>query len=110
VHAKPHFIRCLRPNEQESSSEFRRGFVIQQVRSLQILETVNLMAGGFPHRMRFKNFNARYRSAQQQPTRRKMWGFFVDKKSNILLNSHIYIEDDQNRRRHLKNFNVLNMD
>ena len=62
VHAKPHFIRCLRPNEQESSTEFRRGFVIQQVRSLQILETVNLMAGGFPHRMRFKNFNARYRS------------------------------------------------
>ena len=31
-----------------------------QVRSLQVLETVNLMAGGFPHRMRFKNFNSIY--------------------------------------------------
>ena len=62
VHAKPHFIRCIRPNQTESSSEFKRGFVVDQVRSLQILETVNLMAGGFPHRMRFKNFNSRYRT------------------------------------------------
>lgn len=60
VHAKPHFIRCIRPNETESSSEFDRSLVMQQVRSLQVLETVNLMAGGFPHRMRFKNFNSIY--------------------------------------------------
>ena len=60
VHAKPHFIRCIRPNENESSSEFDRSLVMQQVRSLQVLETVNLMAGGFPHRMRFKNFNSIY--------------------------------------------------
>ena len=61
VHAKPHFVRCIRPNENDSSTEFNRGFVVTQVRALQILETVNLMAGGFPHRMRFKNFNSRYR-------------------------------------------------
>ena len=61
VHAKPHFIRCIRPNETESNTEFNRTQVRQQVRSLQVLETVNLMAGGFPHRMRFKNFNARYK-------------------------------------------------
>lgn len=34
---------------------------MRQVRALQILETVNLMAGGLPHRMRFKAFNSRYR-------------------------------------------------
>lgn len=28
---------------------------------IQVLETVNLMAGGYPHRMRFKTFNLRYR-------------------------------------------------
>ena len=61
VKSKPHFIRCIRPNETESSEEFSRSFVIQQIRSLQVLETVNLMAGGLPHRMRFKNFNSRYR-------------------------------------------------
>lgn len=61
VKSKPHFIRCIRPNESEASNEFSRSFVIQQVRSLQVLESVNLMAGGLPHRMRFKNFNSRYR-------------------------------------------------
>ena len=61
VKSKPHFIRCIRPNESEKSDEFSRRFVIEQVRSLQVLETVNLMAGGLPHRMRFKNFNSRYR-------------------------------------------------
>ena len=61
VKSKPHFIRCIRPNEAEASGEFSRSFVTQQVRSLQVLETVNLMAGGLPHRMRFKNFNSRYR-------------------------------------------------
>ena len=61
VHAKPHFVRCLRPNEHESLTEFDRAHVAQQVRSLQVLETVNLMAKGFPHRMRFKAFNSRYR-------------------------------------------------
>jgi dachs protein len=61
VHAKPHFVRCIRPNEHDSLTEFDRSHVASQVRSLQILETVNLMAGGFPHRMRFKAFNARYK-------------------------------------------------
>ena len=62
VHAKPHFIRCLRPNEHDSLTEFDRNLVVEQIRSLQILETVNIMSGGFPHRMRFKAFNARYRA------------------------------------------------
>ena len=60
VHAKPHFVRCIAPNEHDSDLEFDRTHVTNQVRSLQVLETVNLMARGFPHRMRFKAFNARY--------------------------------------------------
>merc|ERR1719232_2164203 len=61
VHAKPHFVRCIAPNEQDSDLDFDRTHVTNQVRSLQVLETVNLMARGFPHRMRFKAFNGRYR-------------------------------------------------
>ncbi|XKL63274.1 hypothetical protein PGB90_005638 [Kerria lacca] len=61
VHAKPHFVRCIKANNTEMSLIFDRGAVMKQIRSLQILETVNLMAGGYPHRMRFKAFNARYR-------------------------------------------------
>ncbi|XP_046994484.1 myosin-I heavy chain [Schistocerca americana] len=61
VHARPHFVRCLRSNSSETPGRFDRGTVMRQIRSLQVLETVNLMAGGYPHRMRFKAFNARYR-------------------------------------------------
>ncbi|XP_045609513.1 unconventional myosin-Vb-like [Procambarus clarkii] len=61
VHAKPHFIRCLRSNCTEKAAVFDRATVIKQIRALQVLETVNLMAGGYPHRMRFKTFNMRYR-------------------------------------------------
>lgn len=61
VHARPHFVRCIRSNSQEIPNRFDRGTVVRQIRSLQVLETVNLMAGGYPHRMRFKAFNTRYR-------------------------------------------------
>ncbi|XP_066156566.1 unconventional myosin-Ia [Euwallacea fornicatus] len=61
VHARPHFVRCICSNYQEAANTFDRGIVVRQIRSLQVLETVNLMAGGFPHRMRYKAFNSRYR-------------------------------------------------
>ncbi|XP_061391868.1 myosin-G heavy chain [Musca vetustissima] len=61
VHARPHFVRCIRSNSMEAVGCFERMTVVKQIRSLQVLETVNLMASGFPHRMRFKQFNARYR-------------------------------------------------
>ncbi|XP_022237040.1 unconventional myosin-Vb-like [Limulus polyphemus] len=61
VHAKPHFIRCIKSNNCEQQSHFDRALVVRQIRALQVLETVNLMAGGYPHRMRFKAFAARYR-------------------------------------------------
>ena len=55
------FLPSIAPNMQDSETEFDRAHVTNQVRSLQVLETVNLMARGFPHRMRFKAFNGRYR-------------------------------------------------
>ncbi|KAK6632528.1 hypothetical protein RUM43_013296 [Polyplax serrata] len=61
VHARPHFVRCIRSNAAEEANVFDRNVVVAQIRSLQVLETVNLMAGGYPHRMRFKVFVSRYR-------------------------------------------------
>ncbi|XP_023237398.1 unconventional myosin-Va-like isoform X1 [Centruroides sculpturatus] len=60
VHAKPHFIRCIKANNKEQPGHLDRAVVMQQIRSLQVLETLNLMATGHPHRMRFKAFNYRY--------------------------------------------------
>ncbi|XP_074602506.1 unconventional myosin-IXb-like dachs isoform X2 [Brevipalpus obovatus] len=61
VHAKPHFIRCIKSNDLEKPDYFDRKPIIRQIRALQILETVNLMACGLPHRMRFRAFNSRFR-------------------------------------------------
>ncbi|XP_026464689.1 unconventional myosin-IXb [Ctenocephalides felis] len=61
VHARPHFVRCIRSNATEASSKFEKRSVMKQIRYLQVLETVNLMASGYPHRMRFKAFISRYR-------------------------------------------------
>ncbi|XP_050538527.1 unconventional myosin-IXb isoform X2 [Daktulosphaira vitifoliae] len=62
VHARPHFVRCIKSNATETPEKFDRAVVMRQIRSLQVLETVNLMAGGFPHRMRYKAFNLRYKT------------------------------------------------
>lgn len=61
VHARPHFVRCIKCNSQEIANKFDRPTIVKQVRALQVLETVNLMSNGFPHRMRFKQFVSRYR-------------------------------------------------
>lgn len=46
VHARPHFVRCIKANATETPDKFDRAVVMRQIRSLQALETVNLMAGG----------------------------------------------------------------
>lgn len=61
VMSRPHFVRCFKSNSKEKSNGFDRGTVVAQIRALQVLETVNLMASGFPHRMRFKQFISRYK-------------------------------------------------
>ncbi|KAK3104216.1 hypothetical protein FSP39_025375, partial [Pinctada imbricata] len=61
LHAKPQFILCLKSNDRGEMDMFDRDVVIRQTRSLQVVETVQLMAGGIPHRMRFKAFNNRYK-------------------------------------------------
>ncbi|XP_052069098.1 unconventional myosin-VIIa-like isoform X1 [Mytilus californianus] len=61
VHAKCHFVQCIKSNDRGEMDLFDKDVIIRQLRSLQILETVHLMAGGIPHRMRFKLFNHRYR-------------------------------------------------
>lgn len=61
VMSRPHFVRCFRSNSNEKSNLFEKGNVVGQIRALQVLETVNLMASGYPHRMRFKQFISRYK-------------------------------------------------
>ncbi|KAH9630201.1 hypothetical protein HF086_010707 [Spodoptera exigua] len=71
VHARPHFVRCLRANSHETAMLFERGAVARQVRALQVLETAQLMASGYPHRMRFRAFSGRYRALWRRGAERE---------------------------------------
>lgn len=44
---------------------------VLQVRALQILETAQLMASGYPHRMRFRAFSGRYRALWRRGAERE---------------------------------------
>ncbi|PZC78305.1 hypothetical protein B5X24_HaOG202310 [Helicoverpa armigera] len=74
VHARPHFVRCLRANSTETPMLFERPTVARQVRALQILETAQLMASGYPHRMRFRAFSGRYRALWRRGAERDLNG------------------------------------
>uniref|UniRef100_A0A0A9W116 Unconventional myosin-Va n=1 Tax=Lygus hesperus TaxID=30085 RepID=A0A0A9W116_LYGHE len=95
VHARPHFVRCIRANASETPRRFDRAIVMKQIRSLQVLETVNLMAGGFPHRMRFKAFLSRYRVLAGHNELRRSEEKAVEDCQTILQ----YLEDKQLIRR-----------
>ncbi|XP_064599568.1 unconventional myosin-IXb-like [Liolophura sinensis] len=60
-YTKPHFIRCIKSNDRKEMNLFDSCSVLRQIKSLEVLETVKLMAGGLPHRLGYRQFNSRYR-------------------------------------------------
>ncbi|XP_071966003.1 unconventional myosin-VIIb-like isoform X2 [Antedon mediterranea] len=58
--SSPHFIRCVRPNNSEDCNTFEPDIIKEQLRSLQVLETTHLFAGGYPNRQTFADFNKKY--------------------------------------------------
>jgi hypothetical protein len=48
VHAKPHFVRCLRPNEHDSLIEFDRVHVAQQVKPAKQADQGSIFRKNFP--------------------------------------------------------------
>ncbi|PAV91799.1 hypothetical protein WR25_18959 [Diploscapter pachys] len=58
---EPHYIRCVKPNEEKSSSAFDMERVEHQVRYLGLLENVRVRRAGFAHRMPYERFINRYK-------------------------------------------------
>lgn len=53
---EPHYIRCIKPNEEKSSTVFDMERVEHQVRYLGLLENVRVRRAGFAHRMPYDRF------------------------------------------------------
>ncbi|XP_061209556.1 unconventional myosin-Vb isoform X2 [Neopsephotus bourkii] len=57
----PHYVRCIKPNDEKLSFKFDSKRVVQQLRACGVLETVRISAAGFPSRWSYHDFFNRYR-------------------------------------------------
>lgn len=60
VVGQPHFIRCIKPNDDRKALQFSQDRVLAQLRSTGILETVSIRRQGYSHRIFFEEFVKRY--------------------------------------------------
>ncbi|KAK3569292.1 hypothetical protein QTP86_026559, partial [Hemibagrus guttatus] len=60
VMGTPHFVRCIKPNDDRQALLFCQERVMVQLRYTGILETVNIRRQGFSHRITFDDFVNRY--------------------------------------------------
>ncbi|KAI6649135.1 Unconventional myosin-Vb isoform X2 [Oopsacas minuta] len=55
-----HYIRCIKPNDSKESFSFSSRRVVGQLRACGVLETVRISADGYPSRLSYSDFFARY--------------------------------------------------
>jgi len=57
---KPHFVRCIIPNEMKKSGVIDAELVIAQLRCNGVLEGIRICRKGFPNRLQYPEFKQRY--------------------------------------------------
>ncbi|KAM8960932.1 unconventional myosin-Vb [Pelodytes ibericus] len=57
----PHYVRCIKPNDEKLSFSFDPKRAVQQLRACGVLETIRISAAGFPSRWTYHDFFNRYR-------------------------------------------------
>ncbi|XP_068603891.1 myosin-IIIa [Brachionichthys hirsutus] len=60
VAGQPHFVRCIKPNNDRQANKFDREKVLLQLRYTGVLETAKIRRQGYSHRILFANFIKRY--------------------------------------------------
>ena len=58
----PHFIRCVKPNENRAAGEIDLPMVLEQLKCLGIVESLQIQRQGFPFRKTYAAFLLRYRA------------------------------------------------
>lgn len=65
--ALPHFVLCIKPNNSQLPDAFDHFYVSAQLQYLGVLELVKVFHYGYPIRLAFSDFLARYRPPPQAP-------------------------------------------
>ncbi|KAM9753749.1 unconventional myosin-Vc [Menidia menidia] len=56
----PHYVRCIKPNEEKLPFEYDSRRVVQQLRACGVLETIRISAQSYPSRWTYIEFYSRY--------------------------------------------------
>lgn len=64
VAGQPHFVRCIKPNNDRQANKFDREKVLVQLRYTGVLETAKIRRQGYSHRIHFANFIKRSEISQ----------------------------------------------
>ncbi|ALC48392.1 CG40155, partial [Drosophila busckii] len=66
----PWFVRCIKPNQEKQPLRMDMPCVLQQLRYLGMLDTIQIRQRGYPVRLRFQHFVERYRQLLGAPLTR----------------------------------------
>jgi myosin-1 len=58
--SQPHYIRCIKSNDEKKGFGFNEDRVRHQSRYLNLVETVRVRRAGFVHRQEYEHFFRRY--------------------------------------------------
>ncbi|EPY73095.1 myosin-Vc [Camelus ferus] len=56
----PHYVRCIKPNDEKLPFEFDSRRIVQQLRACGVLETIRISAQSYPSRWTYIEFYSRY--------------------------------------------------
>ncbi|CAL9696918.1 unnamed protein product [Knipowitschia caucasica] len=62
----PHYVRCIKPNDDKLPFEYDSGRVVQQLRACGVLETIRISAQSYPSRWTYIEFYSRYSILRSQ--------------------------------------------
>ncbi|XP_067890237.1 unconventional myosin-XVI isoform X2 [Heterodontus francisci] len=60
--SSPHFVHCIKPNTSKQADMFDNFYVSAQLQYIGVLEMVKMIRHGYPVRLSFSDFLARYRN------------------------------------------------
>ena len=63
--AEPHFVRCIKANQEKVPAKLTRSIVNLQLRYAGVFEAVKIRQSGFPFRLSFNQFFHKYRMASK---------------------------------------------
>jgi len=65
--ARPHYIRCIKPNADKKANQFEAKLVLEQLRYIGVMETVRIRKTGFPVCFKFSDFMQKFRQLLESP-------------------------------------------